>query len=360
MIFQRLYQRFYRRAKCHRNNASMSLQSIFCTISDLLFLQIFQFTVCHHSAHPRSYLGNKHINSPAINIVSISWQQLTFKFPAVNDILCICLTQICQQKIYKFTILQRRNFTMFFEKIYKRGGVNRISFLYKICTLLMMICIFAGINYACTSIESVASSTGESYKAGLVTTSSGKLNVRSSPSVSASVKTQLVKDSYITLVSKSGSWWYVRYNESSYGYCSAQYITVKSEASAYVSTQSTKLNIRSNSSTSSTIRGQLPKNSPVIILKTSGDFYQVLYNGTYIGYAHSDYITPFSSNNPGSNPDGGSNSGNNSSSNSGSNSATFQLNIPSYKQYDSRWNPEHSVYLKNINIRILGVNANNQ
>lgn len=29
-------------------------------------------------------------------------------------------------------------------------------------------------------------------------------------------------------------------------------------------------------------------------------------------------------------------------------------------QYDSRWNPEHSVYLKNINIRILGVNANNQ
>ena len=48
-----------------------------------------------------------------------------------------------------------------------------------------------------------------SSKAGAVTTSGSALNVRSQPSSGAAVVASLKKGSYITLLSKSGSWWQV-------------------------------------------------------------------------------------------------------------------------------------------------------
>ena len=46
---------------------------------------------------------------------------------------------------------------------------------------------------------------------GLVETSGGSLNVRSSPSYSASVVKTLPRNSYVTLAQKNGNWWKVEY-----------------------------------------------------------------------------------------------------------------------------------------------------
>ena len=54
--------------------------------------------------------------------------------------------------------------------------------------------------------------------AGAVTTSSGPLNVRASASSGSAVLTSLKKGSYITLLSKSGSWWRVEYAKGKYGF----------------------------------------------------------------------------------------------------------------------------------------------
>ena len=196
---------------------------------------------------------------------------------------------------------------MFFEKLFTRKTFKSL------CITMIAICMFTVCNFA--GITITAEATGESYKAGVVTTSSGKLNVRSSASTSGTIKTQLAKGIYVTLVSKSGTWWYIRYGASSYGYCSGTYITEVSSTAAYVSTASTSLNIRSSASTSSTVITQIAKGSSVVILGTSGSFYKVLYNGSSVGYAHINYITPYSS----------------------SSSSSISLNVPSYKQYDSRW-----------------------
>ena len=56
----------------------------------------------------------------------------------------------------------------------------------------------------------------ETAKAGKVNISSGKLNVRSSASSNSNILTTLNKDSYIVLISKSGSWWYVEYSDNKY------------------------------------------------------------------------------------------------------------------------------------------------
>ena len=71
-------------------------------------------------------------------------------------------------------------------------------------------------------------------KAGIVSVSSGRLNVRSSPSTGAAVVTSLQKGSYVTLLSKSGSWWQVEYAKGKTGYCHGDYITTISGSSSTV------------------------------------------------------------------------------------------------------------------------------
>ena len=73
--------------------------------------------------------------------------------------------------------------------------------------------------------------------AGAVTTKSGRLNVRESASSNAAVLTTLPKGSHITLLSKSGTWWYVEYGKNSYGYCHGDYITPIEGTAATVSVQ---------------------------------------------------------------------------------------------------------------------------
>lgn len=161
-----------------------------------------------------------------------------------------------------------------------------------------------------------ADAADASSKAGIVNTSSSRLNVRSSASTSSAVKTSLSKGSYVTLISKSGNWWYVQYSASGYGYCSASYIKeVSGSYAAYVNTNSSRLNIRSGASTSYSVKTSLAKGTAVVVIGESGSFYKVLYNGKNTGYASKSYIKAYSS----------------------SATSSVSLSVPKYYQTDSRW-----------------------
>lgn len=153
--------------------------------------------------------------------------------------------------------------------------------------------------------------------AGRVNTNSTALNVRSSPSANATVKASLKKNSYVTLISKSGAYWYVQYSPTGYGYCHSDYIYQVSSAVMQVKTSAGRLRVRSAASTSADIIGYLPNGTLVTIHTTSDDFARIIYNGNKIGYVSTNFIVKPS------NFTGGFNA--------------ISLKVPSYKQTDSRW-----------------------
>lgn len=146
---------------------------------------------------------------------------------------------------------------------------------------------------------------------GAVTTASGSLNVRSSPSTGAPVVASLPKGSHITLMERSGSWWRVEFGKNQFGYCSASYITPISGTAVQVATASGSLNVRSGPGTGYAKTGSLPKGETVIRLSTANGWSRILYHGTKTGYVSAAYLS------------------------GGYGSVT--LNVPDYKQTDSRW-----------------------
>ncbi len=153
-------------------------------------------------------------------------------------------------------------------------------------------------------------------QAGIVSVSSGKLNVRKSASTGSTVLTSLAKGSYITLISKSGNWYYVEYADGKFGYCHSDYIKLDSAKTATVKTQSTSLNVRSGIGTTYAVKDTLPKGEIVIILSTSNGWSKILYNGTKTGYVSSSYL---------------------STNSTSTNYSKIALKVPSFKQTDSRW-----------------------
>lgn len=157
------------------------------------------------------------------------------------------------------------------------------------------------------------------YGAGKVTTNSTSLNVRSAASPSSSVKAKLSRNSYVTLISKSGKYWRVRYSASNYGYCHADYITTSSTKVRTVKTTSGRLRVRSSASTTATVKDYLSSGTEVTFLSTSGNFSRIVYNGTKTGYVSSSYLKTSSGT-----PSTGS-------------YKAIKLNVPGFKQTDSRW-----------------------
>lgn len=148
-------------------------------------------------------------------------------------------------------------------------------------------------------------------QAGVVAVSTTYLNVRSTASTSGTKVASLSKGSYVTLISKSGSWWRVEYAKGKYGYCHADYINTVSGSAVTVNTQSGNLNIRSGPGTSYAKTGSLSKGETVIVLSTSGSWSRVLYSGTKTGYVSSQYLS--------------------------SGYSAVSLWVPNLKQMDSRW-----------------------
>ena len=180
----------------------------------------------------------------------------------------------------------------------------------RILSLILSAVLFAGALLMPIQVNAAS----DTSKAGVVTTSSGKLNVRASASTSASVVATLNKGSYITLISKSGSWWKVEYGKERYGYCHANYITIVEGTPVTVATQSTSLNVRSGAGTSYTKVASLSKGETVLRLSTANGWSRILYHGTKTGYVSAQYLSGASAGYSG-----------------------ISLNVPSYKQTDSRW-----------------------
>lgn len=154
-------------------------------------------------------------------------------------------------------------------------------------------------------------------KPGVVDTSGGKLNVRSLASVNSAVVATLSQGSYVTLIAKSGAWWKVEYAKGQYGYCHGDYITAVSGVPATIKTQSGSLNVRSGPGTSYSKTGSLAKGETVIALATVSGWSRILYHGTKTGYVSAQYLW-------------GGTSGTSSY-------PAISLNVPSFKQTDSRW-----------------------
>ncbi len=165
------------------------------------------------------------------------------------------------------------------------------------------------------SIPMSANAATTSSKAGVVSVTSGKLNVRSSASTSGAVVSSLSKGSYVTLMSKSGNWWRVEYADGKYGYCHADYIKTATGTPSTVKISSGSLNVRSGAGTSYSIIASLYKGEVVIVLSKSGSWSRILYNGTKTGYVSSQYLSTSSS----------------------STYSKVSLNVPSFKQTDNRW-----------------------
>lgn len=151
-------------------------------------------------------------------------------------------------------------------------------------------------------------------KAGAVTTRSSALNVRASASTNAAIVATVRKGSYITLLSKSGTWWHVEYGNGLTGYCHGDYITIVEGTPVTVTTQSGPLNVRSGAGTSYTKVASLPKGTAVLRLTTDNGWSRILYHGIHTGYVSAQYLT-------------GTVSGN----------SAVSLRVPSFKQTDSRW-----------------------
>lgn len=154
-------------------------------------------------------------------------------------------------------------------------------------------------------------------RAGTVTTSSTSLNIRSSPNTASAVLSSLPKGSYITLSEKSAGWWKVEYKNGQFGYCSANYITEISSQEATVAITSGYLNVRAGAGTSYSAIAKLQKNDAVLILSTVGDWYRILFDGTKTGYVAAGYLKK--------------------QNNAATASDAVRLNVPNFKQTDSRW-----------------------
>ncbi len=136
-----------------------------------------------------------------------------------------------------------------------------------------------------------ASAADATSAAGLVTTTSGALNVRSEASVGGSVIAKLPSGTYVTLISKSGGWWRVEYAPFSYGFISADYIKYVYGTHALVTaTSSGNLNVRSGPGASYGIIGSVPGGRAVLALSGDGSWYKILYNGTMTGYVSAPYL----------------------------------------------------------------------
>lgn len=150
-----------------------------------------------------------------------------------------------------------------------------------------------------------------SAKAGAVTTSSGSLNIRAQASSGASVVATVKKGSYITLISKNGTWWKVEYAKGKYGYCHSDYITIVEGTPVTVTIGSGALNVRSGPGTGYVKTASLPKGEVVLFLRESSGWSRVLFHGTKTGYVSAQYLSNYN--------------------------RAISINVPSYKQMDARW-----------------------
>lgn len=151
------------------------------------------------------------------------------------------------------------------------------------------------------------------HKAGRVTVSTRTLYVRTAPDKNASVIKSVYNGTHLTLLEKTGDWWKVEYADNKFGYCHADYITLIACETATVNVTSGYLNVRNGAGSDQKLIDVLYKGDTVLVLSESNGWSKVLFYGSKIGYVSSKYLKKTIK------------------------YSEIKLNVPSFKQTDSRW-----------------------
>lgn len=142
----------------------------------------------------------------------------------------------------------------------------------------------------------VAASTTNTY------TTTAALNMRSGASTKHKVILTIPKGKAVTYISKSSTWYKVKYNGKT-GYVSSKYIKISQNSNANTNIKSTNkiityrttadLNMRSGASTKHKKILTIPKGKSVSYISKSGSWYKVKYEGK-TGYVSSKYLKDIS------------------------------------------------------------------
>ena len=188
---------------------------------------------------------------------------------------------------------------------------------------LKKIIAISGVVGTILSVKTIPASATEinsglevaSISKGQVINVTSTLRIRESASTSSSVLGTMMNGSTFDIISKSGSWYQIKYNGIT-GYVHGDYVSEVASSSAILTkgkvyNVSTNLRVRSGASTSSSILGYLTNNTEVTIVGSEGEWYKIQYNNGY-GYVSKEYITTNgdSTNNTESNNTGSNNTGN--------------------------------------------------
>lgn len=151
---------------------------------------------------------------------------------------------------------------------------------------------------------------------GAVTTKSGSLYVRKAAGTDSPILASLKKGSYVTLISKTGNWWKVEYDQNRYGYCYGEFITpVEGKPVQVITPDQNVLNVRSGPGTSYSRIATVNHGEIVMLRSTANGWSRILYNGTKLGYVSSQFL----------------------SDSAASGFSPIGLSVASMKQTDSRW-----------------------
>lgn len=162
------------------------------------------------------------------------------------------------------------------------------------------ILIFLSIIFIAFSISKKTNET----TLGLVDTNGSNLNIRQEASINSKILGKIPDNTYVEILDNKDNFFYISYNNIK-GYSHNDYI--KSLTSIQMVTTD-NLNLRKAKSTSASIILTIPKGSILTVFNNVGSWSYVSYDGKY-GYVANAYLKD---------------------------SGTY-LNVPSYKQYDSRW-----------------------
>lgn len=142
-----------------------------------------------------------------------------------------------------------------------------------------------------------------SYETRIVRTNSGAgLNLREKPNTTAEVVVLMDFGAQVNLLQERGDWAYVQYGEHT-GWCSMKYLVTEAQAqeplapeagedavTAVVMTESGNLRLRETPSSNAEIIGALPKGAVVTVVKESGDWSYVEYQGE-AGWCASKFLS---------------------------------------------------------------------
>lgn len=146
-------------------------------------------------------------------------------------------------------------------------------------------------------IEIVNQSTSTTYKK-----TTANLNMRSGPSTSHSIITEIPSGTSVTVLSSSNGWDYVEYDGQK-GYCSSSYLVATNEVPTVKKVTTANLNMRTGAGTNYSIITTIPNNTVVDVISTSNGWSKIKYNGKE-GYVSASYLAAYTGNS--SNTGGGS------------------------------------------------------